>query len=75
MAGSSVRRYRTSSRQLSSSSYALWATPESSAWVSAPPSPSWVMTSPVTAWTTSGPVMNICEVPRTMKTKSVRAGE
>ncbi len=31
--------------------------------------------SPVTAWTTSGPVMNICEVPRTMNTKSVSAGE
>ncbi len=29
---------------------------------------------PVTALTTSGPVMNICEVSRTMNTKSVSAG-
>jgi hypothetical protein len=33
-----------------------------------------VISSPVTALTTSGPVMNICEVSRTMNTKSVRAG-
>jgi hypothetical protein len=31
--------------------------------------------SPVTACTTSGPVMNIWATPRTMKVKSVSAGE
>lgn len=60
--------------QVSSSSYAKCATPEVSACTSAPPRPFWVISSPVTALTTSGPVMNICEVSRTMKTKSVRAG-
>ena len=34
----------------------------------------YVISSPVTALTTSGPVMNICEVSRTMNTKSVSAG-
>ncbi len=34
-----------------------------------------MISSPVTALTTSGPVMNICEVSRTMNTKSVSAGE
>ena len=41
----------------------------------APPSSSWVTSSPVTVLTTSGPVMNMCDVPFTMKMKSVRAGE
>jgi hypothetical protein len=40
----------------------------------APPSCSRVTSSPVTVLTTSGPVMNICEVSRTMKMKSVMAG-
>ena len=40
----------------------------------APPSCSRVTSSPVTVFTTSGPVMNICEVSRTMKMKSVMAG-
>ena len=31
--------------------------------------------SPVTVFTTSGPVMNMCDVPFTMKMKSVIAGE
>jgi hypothetical protein len=34
-----------------------------------------VTSSPVTARTTSGPVMNMCDVPRTISTKSVIAGE
>ncbi len=72
--GSIDSRYRTSAMQVSSSSYAKWQTPEVSACTSAPPRPFWVISSPVTALTTSGPVMNICEVSRTMKTKSVRAG-
>ena len=41
----------------------------------APPSSSCVTSSPVTAFTTSGPVMNMWDVPRTMKMKSVMAGE
>ena len=40
----------------------------------APPSSSSVTSSPVTVFTTSGPVMNMCEVSRTMKMKSVMAG-
>ncbi len=40
----------------------------------APPSSSRVTSSPVTVLTTSGPVMNMCDVSRTMKMKSVRAG-
>ena len=51
------------------------AIPERLAWVFAPPSSSNVTSSPVTALITSGPVMNMCEVPFTMKTKSVMAGE
>ena len=31
--------------------------------------------SPVTVFTTSGPVMNMCDVPFTITTKSVSAGE
>ncbi len=61
--------------QLCSSSYAKCETPETEEWTSAPPRPFWLIFSPVTAWTTSGPVMNICEVSRTMKMKSVSAGE
>ena len=51
------------------------ATPDLVAWLMAPPSSSRVTSSPVTVFTTSGPVMNMCEVPCTMKTKSVMAGE
>ncbi len=40
----------------------------------APPSSSSVTSSPVTVFTTSGPVMNMCELSRTMKMKSVMAG-
>ena len=43
--------------------------------VAAPPSSSNVTSSPVTVFTTSGPVMNMYEVPSTMKMKSVIAGE
>ena len=44
-------------------------------WVIAPPSSSNSTSSPVTVLITSGPVMNMCEVPLTMKMKSVMAGE
>ena len=44
------------------------------AWLIAPPSSSSVTSSPVTVFTTSGPVMNMCDVSRTMKMKSVMAG-
>ena len=64
-----------SSRQASSSSEAKCATPERELWVIAPPSSSKVGSSPVTVLITSGPVMNMCEVSRTMNTKSVSAGE
>jgi len=43
--------------------------------VSAPPSSSIVTSSCVTVFTTFGPVTNMKEVPRTMKVKSVMAGE
>ena len=52
-----------------------WATPERVACVVAPPSSSKLTSSPVTVFTTSGPVMNMCEVPSTIITKSVIAGE
>ena len=45
------------------------------AWVSAPPSASIVTSSWVTVFTTLGPVTNMYDVPRTMNTKSVMAGE
>ena len=51
------------------------ATPDLVAWLMAPPSSSSVTSSPVTVFTTSGPVMNMCDVSRTMKMKSVMAGE
>ncbi len=44
-------------------------------WVVPPPSSSKPTSSPVTARITSGPVMNMCDVPSAMTTKSVRAGE
>ena len=59
----------------SSESRVKWETPERVAWVSAPPRASCVISSPVTALMTSGPVMNIWEMPRTMRVKSVMAGE
>ena len=51
------------------------ATPDFEAWLIAPPSSSSVTSSPVTVFTTSGPVMNMCDASRTMKMKSVIAGE
>ncbi len=51
------------------------ATPDLAACVVAPPSSSNVTSSPVTVFTTSGPVMNMYDVPSTMKTKSVITGE
>ena len=51
------------------------ATPDLEACDIAPPSSSAVVCSPVAVAITSGPVMNICELPSTMKTKSVIAGE
>ena len=61
--------------QSASESDTTWATPDLMAWASAPPSSSIDTSSPVTVFTTSGPVMNMCEVPRTISTKSVMAGE
>ena len=63
------------SRQASSLSVAKWATPETRACVSAPPSSSRLTSSWVTALRTSGPVTNMYDEPRTMKVKSVIAGE
>jgi hypothetical protein len=54
---------------------ARWATPEVEACVSAPPNASMVTSSGVTVFTTFGPVTNMYDVPRTMNTKSVMAGE
>ena len=51
------------------------ATPDFDAWVAAPPSSSKLTSSPVTVFTTSGPVMNMYELPSTISTKSVIAGE
>src|SRR3712207_443362 len=71
--------YRNSSliavRQASSESWVKCETPETVAWVSAPPSCSIVTSSWVTVFTTFGPVTNMYDVPRTMYTKSVIAGE
>ncbi len=61
--------------QSASESATTWATPETEAWVSAPPSASFVTSSCVTDLMTSGPVTNIEAVPRTIRTKSVMAGE
>ena len=68
-------RYRTSSRHAFSSGATKVATPDLVAWLMAPPSSSAVTSSPVTVFTTSGPVMNMFEMPWTMKMKSVMAGE
>ena len=73
--GRNDSRWRTSSRQAFSSGDTKVATPDLVAWLMAPPSSSRVTSSPVTVFTTSGPVMNMCEVPWTMKMKSVMAGE
>ena len=51
------------------------ATPDFDACVAAPPSSSKLTSSPVTVFTTSGPVMNMYELPSTISTKSVIAGE
>ena len=66
---------RTHARASSSEALVWWAAPESTACVVAPPSSSMLTSSPVTARMTSGPVMNMCEVPSTMTTASVIAGE
>ena len=58
-----------------SSSATNVATPDLVACVIAPPSSSCVTSSPVTVFTTSGPVMNMFDMPFTMKMKSVIAGE
>ena len=68
-AGGARRRGRPSRRATTKV-----ATPDLVAWLMAPPSSSSVTSSPVTVFTTSGPVMNMCEVPCTMKMKSVMAG-
>src|SRR5262245_4336173 len=72
--GRNDMRYRTSSRHDFSSGATNVATPDLVAWLMAPPSSSSVTSSPVTVFTTSGPVMNMCDVSRTMKMKSVMAG-
>jgi len=51
------------------------ATPLRVVWVSAPPSSSALTSSCVTVLTTSGPVTNMYALSRTMKMKSVIAGE
>ena len=66
---------RTSSRHDFSSAETNVATPLLLAWLIAPPSSSSVTSSPVTVFTTSGPVMNMWLLSRTMKMKSVIAGE
>src|SRR5687767_2004480 len=68
-------KYFTSSRHDFSSAATKVATPDFEAWLMAPPSSSRVTSSPVTVFTTSGPVMNMCDDSRTMKMKSVMAGE
>ena len=73
--GRKPSRKRTSSRQDFSSAATNVATPDLLAWLIAPPSSSSVTSSPVTVRTTSGPVMNMCDFSRTMKMKSVMAGE
>src|ERR671934_3880 len=65
----------TSGRLKASQKRTKCATPDFDACVAAPPSSSNVTSSPVTVFTTSGPVMNMYDVPSTMKTKSVMAGE
>ncbi len=72
--GRNESRKRTSSITAFSSAATKVATPDRDEWLPAPPSSSRVTSSPVTVFTTSGPVMNICDVSRTMKMKSVMAG-
>ena len=74
-AGMKASMRRTSSRHSCSPSTENCAAPDLALCDIAPPSSSCVVFSPVTASITSGPVMNICEVPLTMKMKSVIAGE
>ena len=68
----SLRIWRSVTTSLSN---APCATPDLAVCVDAPPSSSWVTSSRVTVLTTSGPVTNMCDVSRTMKMKSVSAGE
>ncbi len=72
--GRYASRRRTSLRQALSSGLTKVHSPERVEWGVAPPSSSGVTSSPVTARTTSGPVMNMWEMPWTMKMKSVMAG-
>ena len=73
--GKNDNKKRTSSRHACSSAETNVATPLFDAWLIAPPSSSSVTSSPVTVLTTSGPVMNMWLDSRTMKMKSVIAGE
>ena len=73
--GRNDNKKRTSSRHAFSSAATKVATPLLEAWLIAPPSSSNVTSSPVTVFTTSGPVMNMWLDSRTMKMKSVIAGE
>jgi len=73
--GRNESKKRTSSRHDCSSLETNVATPDFDAWLIAPPSSSNVTSSPVTVFTTSGPVMNMWLDSRTMKMKSVIAGE
>ena len=66
---------RIASRHSSSLAQVKWLTPLVAPCVSAPPSASMVTSSCVTVFTTLGPVTNMYEMPRTMKVKSVIAGE
>ncbi len=73
--GRNERSVRIFKRQSASDSATRWATPETDACVSAPPRVSFVTSSCVTVLMTSGPVTNIELVPRTIRMKSVMAGE
>ena len=72
--GMKESRRRTWSMRVLLALGAKCATPDFAACDFAPPRSSKVVFSPVTLWMTSGPVMYICEVPSTMKMKSVMAG-
>ena len=75
LAGRNASSERIWARQASSSALTMSATPETSEWIRTPPSSSMVTSSPSTSLITGGPVMNIWLVPRTMRMKSVSAGE
>ena len=73
--GRYVKKSRTAASASTSLSKAPCATPDLVACACAPPSASCVTSSFVTVLTTFGPVTNMKLVSRTMKTKSVMAGE